>query len=196
MVFKQGGTFIVPYLLRDGASVLSVLFEGPLHLVALYDRSMLLGNYSSPDLVEKAFKFQNFPTINWKIRQNFSFKQGFVLGHVERCDLLLRKVKKIIQDAPLRSDCDGFFFYILIMRSFLFVPNIVLVQLKAQVSFSGRLISIVCPSDSANFNQTWNCFVFCFSFSLLCKDRHKIDTETFFAGLPPPPPNTHTSTHF
>ena len=100
IVVKQGGNFIVPHLLRNRASVLYVSLEGPLHLVALYDRLRLLGNYSSPDLVEKAFKFQTFPTINWKIRQNFSFKQGFVLVHVERCDLLLQKMKKNIQDAP------------------------------------------------------------------------------------------------
>ena len=76
IVFKQGGTFIVPYLLRDGASVLSVLFEGPLHLVALYDRSMLLGNYSSPDLVEKAFNFKLSPQLTEKLDKISAFSKA------------------------------------------------------------------------------------------------------------------------
>jgi hypothetical protein len=35
--FEQGGIFIVPHLLRHGASVFLVSSEGPPHLVASYD---------------------------------------------------------------------------------------------------------------------------------------------------------------
>jgi hypothetical protein len=35
--FKQGGIFIVPHLLRHGATVLPTSSEGPPHSVAFYD---------------------------------------------------------------------------------------------------------------------------------------------------------------
>ena len=46
LAFKQGGIFIVSHLLWHGTSVFAVSSDGLSHLVALYDRQMVLRFYS------------------------------------------------------------------------------------------------------------------------------------------------------
>ena len=53
MAFEQGGIFIVPYLMWQGASVFAASVEGPPRLVLLYDKQLLLRThyYSDPHVM-------------------------------------------------------------------------------------------------------------------------------------------------
>jgi hypothetical protein len=77
-VFEQGGIFIVPHLLRHGASVSTVSSEGPPHLVASYDTQG--GGGGVEDLFQPGSSQNYYFKLNWTLKCDH-------LEHVKNLDV-------------------------------------------------------------------------------------------------------------